>query len=409
MLSLLHSASSSSPFHLMETEPPDFRALFEASPGLYLVLKPDLTIVAVTDAYLRATMTTREQILGRGIFDVFPDNPDDPRASGVRNLKASLQRVMATGVADSMPLQKYDIRRPESEGGTFEERYWSPLNTPVFSGKGHLTYIIHCVEDVTEFVTLKQDHTQARSHLENEILLRSRAVAEANEKLRETVGELEAFCYSLSHDMRAPVRAIQSYAEVILQDCAETIDECGIDYLRKIVSAGGRMDRLIQEMLVTAQLSREEIKLEAVQPQRVIEQILAERTDFQPASADIETERPLLAVVGHEASLTQCIRNLLDNAIKFVPRGIKPHVRIYTEAIGDQVRIWFEDNGVGIEPAAQQRLFEMFHRQDRGSQYTGFGIGLAIVRKAIERMNGQAGVESEPGQGSRFWVQLPRA
>src|SRR5690349_9654621 len=110
---------------------PDFRKLFEAAPGLYLVLDPALVIVAVSDAYLRATMTVRHDILGRGIFDVFPDNPGDARASGERNLRASLQRVLRDRVPDTMAVQKYDIRRPDSEGGQFEVRYWSPVNSPV--------------------------------------------------------------------------------------------------------------------------------------------------------------------------------------------------------------------------------------------------------------------------------------
>src|SRR5277367_5055267 len=110
---------------------PDFKHLFESAPGLYLVLTPELKIVAVSDNYLKATMTRRKEILGRGIFDVFPDNPDDPNADGVRNLRASLERVLNSRAPDTMPVQKYDIRRPESEGGGFEVRYWSPVNTPL--------------------------------------------------------------------------------------------------------------------------------------------------------------------------------------------------------------------------------------------------------------------------------------
>lgn len=128
---------------------PDFRELFESAPGLYLVLTPDLRIVAVSDAYLRATMTRREQIMGRHLFEVFPDNPDDPSATGVRNLSASLERVLKKRAPDTMAMQKYDIRRPESEGGGFEERYWSPVNSPVIGSDGSVEYIIHCAEDIT--------------------------------------------------------------------------------------------------------------------------------------------------------------------------------------------------------------------------------------------------------------------
>src|SRR5918996_745997 len=135
---------------------PDYQALFESAPGLYLVLTPDLKIVAVSNAYLQATMTKREAILGRSLFDVFPDNPDDPAASGVHNLRTSLQNVLKNRTADVMAVQKYDIRRPESEGGGFEERYWSPMNSPVFGLDGEIINIIHRVEDVTDFIRLKQ-------------------------------------------------------------------------------------------------------------------------------------------------------------------------------------------------------------------------------------------------------------
>jgi PAS domain S-box-containing protein len=143
---------------------PDFRALFEASPGLYLVLESDApryTIVAVSDAYARATMTKREEILGRGLFEVFPDNPNDPDATGVSNLAASLERVVRNRAADTMAVQKYDVRRPEAEGGEFEERYWSPVNSPVVGHDGELRWIIHRVEDVTALVRLGRSGREA--------------------------------------------------------------------------------------------------------------------------------------------------------------------------------------------------------------------------------------------------------
>jgi two-component system sensor kinase FixL len=141
----------------MNVQPgPDFRRLFESAPGLYLVLSLDLRIVAASDAYLRATMTTRDEIVGRNLFDVFPDNPDDPSATGVRNLSASLDRVRQLRVPDTMAVQKYDIRRPASEGGGFEERYWSPVNSPIFGACGELAYIVHQVVDITQLQELNE-------------------------------------------------------------------------------------------------------------------------------------------------------------------------------------------------------------------------------------------------------------
>ena len=175
--------------------PPDFHKLFEALPGLYLVVTPgDFRIAAVSDAYLRATLTARERILGRGLFEVFPDNPGDPAATGVFNLRASLERVVRDGVADTMAVQKYDIRRPDSQGGGFEERYWSPVNSPTFAADGRLAYIVHRVEDVTEFVRLRElgderdkANEELRTHagrMEAEVYHRAQQVQEATERLR---------------------------------------------------------------------------------------------------------------------------------------------------------------------------------------------------------------------------------
>ncbi len=171
----------------------DFQSLFEAVPGLYLILSPDLKIAAVSDAYLDATMTKRAEILGRGIFDVFPDNPDDPTATGESNLRASLNSVLRNKATDKMEIQKYDIRRPD---GSFEERFWSPLNKPVLNSKNEIVYIIHRAEDVTEFIRIQTD--KARQNLENEnlqarvsemqmdILKHATELEERNRELMET-------------------------------------------------------------------------------------------------------------------------------------------------------------------------------------------------------------------------------
>lgn len=180
---------------------PDFKLLFEAVPDLYLVLTPNFTIVAVSDAYSQATLTQREKILGRKIFEVFPDNPNDPTATGVSNLNSSLNRVVQNKVADTMAVQKYDIPRPLSQGGGFEERYWSPVNYPVFDKDNKVAYIIHRVEDVTEFIKLKQQGTEQNKlteelrvkaeEMEAEIYLRAQQLQEANKQLRKSHEELE--------------------------------------------------------------------------------------------------------------------------------------------------------------------------------------------------------------------------
>src|SRR5579871_5858690 len=174
---------------VIETEEPDYRALFAAAPGLYLVLTPDLAIVGASDAYLKATMTARGAIIGRGLFDVFRSNPDEVEASGVANLRSSLMRVLHFKRADAMPIQKYDIRRPE---GGFEERYWSPLNCPVLDDSGEVRWIIHRVEDVTEPVRqnrlkAEQDHFAREQQLVIEQLrAANKELAASHKALRQS-------------------------------------------------------------------------------------------------------------------------------------------------------------------------------------------------------------------------------
>lgn len=237
-----------------------------------------------------------------------------------------------------------------------------------------------------------------------------RMVNERTASLREAIAQMEEFSYSISHDLRAPVRAMQCYAEVLMEDYGGELDEHAKKYLERIIHSGARMDRLIQDILTYSRLSRREIKLQPISLDRLTRDIASQYLEMKPAAGlEISLADVLLPVVGHEASLSQAISNLLNNAIKFIAPGTKPRIRVWTERRKGDVRLWIEDNGIGIKPEYQHRLFNVFERVHPEKNYEGTGIGLAIVRKAAERMGGKAGVESNGVDGSKFWIQLPAA
>jgi signal transduction histidine kinase/ActR/RegA family two-component response regulator len=398
----------------------DFRALFEAAPGLFLVLDTDLRIVAVSDAYLAATMIRRDDVLGRGIFEVFPDNPDDPAATGVGNLRASLELVRKTAKPDTMAVQKYDIRRPEAEGGGFEVRYWSPVNSPVLDDRRRVRYIIHRVEDVTEFVRLRQrgDEQEAmRAELieraegmEAEILRRSQELQAANAELRKAGAAKNEFLSRMSHELRTPLAAILGFSELLAtRDLGEKPDEWG----RMIHVAGEHLLTLVDEIM---DLSRIEagtvgISTEAVSLRPLVEEAFQL---MRPVAAghDITLFDPVFTeatgaayVLADRQRLTQVVINLISNAIKY--NRHRGTVTVEAEEDGGRIRLSVADTGAGIDPDQLPRLFTPFDRLDAAaSGIDGTGLGLALSRRLVEAMGGRIGVRSRRGVGTTFWVEL---
>ena len=403
--------------HVRDTDGPDFRVLFESAPGLYLVLDPSLVIVAVSDAYLRATMTVREEILGRGLFEVFPDNPDDPEATGVGNLQASLARVRRDLVPDTMAVQKYDIRRPESEGGAFEVRYWSPVNTPILDD-GKLAYIIHRVEDVTEFVRLQELDAEQRlaaeelreqkGRMEIEIVRRSQELQEANRRLRAADVAKSDFLSRISHELRTPLNAILGFAQLLQMDALTPSQTEGVG---QILRGGVHLLGLIDELLDVSRIESGSLTLsrESV----VVHEVVREAHELVASlAADrrirIETPpRDEIRVLADRQRLRQVLINLLSNAVKYNREGGAVAVR-WIERPDDTIRISVTDSGPGIPPAAVSRLFVPFDRLGAEAKgIEGTGLGLALTKGLVEAMDGVIGVESELRHGTVFWFELP--
>ncbi len=270
--------------------------------------------------------------------------------------------------------------------------------------------VIQCnIRDITERKTAERELMAAKNEISRHAACLEEIVAERTGQLRETIGELEAFSYSVSHDMRAPLRAMRGFAGILLAEHSAQLDPEGVKYLEKISTAADRMDNLIQDLLTYTGLVRTEVKIEPIDLDALVRQILSTYPQLHAKDVDIQIEGVLPGVMGGVANLTQCISNLLTNAVKFVAPGTKPRVKIRAEAIGPDIRLWVEDNGIGIAPKDQVRIFNIFERVDRAVAYEGTGMGLTIVQKAVERMGGRKGVESEFGKGSKFWIQLKGA
>jgi len=235
-------------------------------------------------------------------------------------------------------------------------------------------------------------------------------VTERTQSLEETTRQLYDFCYSVAHDLKAPIRAQVAYARLLLDDCGERLGPEGTTYAERIQAAGERQALLVNDLLAHVSLSRSDLPMAAVDLAETAENVRADlRLELERQGAAVDLSGVRGTVMANPASLHLILINLLSNALKFVPRGQQPRVRAWTEPRGEFLRLWVEDNGVGISSQYMDKLFGMFQRLHTREEYPGTGIGLALVKRATERMQGRVGVESQEVQGSRFWVELPAA
>jgi len=227
---------------------------------------------------------------------------------------------------------------------------------------------------------------------------------------RRVMEDLEGFSYSVAHDLRAPLRSIHQYAEWLLEEESRSLSDQGRESLRRIIGAAGQMDRLINGLLAYSHLGRSDVPIGPVSLRKAVAAALEElKTQSAGLQARITLEGDLGEVLGNELLLQQVLLNLLSNALKFVAPASPPVIRIRAERRDRRLRLWVEDEGIGIAPDESRRLFLVFERLHRVERFPGTGIGLAIVRRAVERMGGSVGLESEPGRGSRFWFELEAA
>ncbi len=265
---------------------------------------------------------------------------------------------------------------------------------------------LEIIREVCDQVAIAIVQANLSRKIKNYTLELETKIAQRTAQLEDINQELNAFTYSISHDLKAPLRAIQGFATALQEDYGENLDEVGREYAWRLTYSAQEMEKLIQDLLSYSRLARTEIQMRSLSLDGVIATAIEQlKTEIAESGAQITVEEPLSNIFGNQTVLIQIVVNLLSNAIKFVSDGVKPKIRIWTATEGDRVRLWIADNGIGISPQYQERIFNVFERLHGTETYPGTGIGLAIVKKGMERLGGKFGLESEFDRGSRFWIE----
>jgi len=363
-------------------------ALVESMRDPFLVLDGHFHVKQLNDAFLRFFQVKREDVEGKLFFGI----------SGGRWEIPALRNLMQEILPKNTLFKDFQVEREFPEVG--------PKVLLLHARQVRVTRADEPMILLTfEDATLRRE-SERRIRDVNQNL--ERQVSERTSKLEGAKGELEAFTYSVAHDLRAPLRAMSGFGETLLEEYLDKpLGDAGREYVERILAASRRMDTLILDLLSFSRLSREEIRLEPVELDSTVKMVVDDLAgELQARKAVLVVSPALPRVLAHPATLVQVLTNLLTNALKFVAHGTVPRILIRADTLDQTVRLWVEDNGVGVAEHHMERIFRVFERLNKAEEYPGTGIGLAIVRKSMERMNGQVGIESRVGQGSKFWIEL---
>jgi len=382
----------------------------ETKRNRFFTLALDMLGIGDLDGHLLQVNAAWQKVLGYSedeLKNVTPDQLVHPA-----DLAIIVERVQI--LKKGLPVEYFEVRCQHKDG-SYRWIGWTAAPFPAEK----LIYIFG--RDVTARKSAEEKILQLNGELENRI-----------DALTEVNRELETFNYSISHDLRAPLRSMSGFAQALMDGEASKLGTQGADYVRRIANSARRMDTLLQDLLEYSRVARASMPPTSVNLDGVVGEIVTLRErEIQETKANIEVKAPLGEVTAHLPTVQQILANLIDNALKFVGKDRAPHLQIWTEEVNRDgspavkpqngaatgnpaasegqrsVRIWVEDNGIGIEKEFHEKIFGLFERLHPSHTFPGTGLGLAIVRKGVERMGGRVGLESQPERGSRFWVELP--
>ena len=370
-----------------------YRRLFEAAHDGILIVDPETRkIIDVNPFLVEFLGYTHAEFIGKELFEI--GLLKDEAAS-----RTAFRELQSTGYIryEDLPLQTKDGRSVDVE---FVSNIYQEGDERVIQCNVRDISARKKIEDARS--AAKDEQARHSAELEETVRLRT-----AELQLSNT--QLETFVYSIAHDLRAPLRTMQGFSQLLVQEHEANLSQQGRDYANFINTAAQMMDHLLADLLAFSHISQQKIELIPVSLEAAIKDALAGcELEIRDSQARIESIRPWPIVLAHPTTLRQVLVNLISNALKFVGAEA-PRVRLWSEQRpGGIVRIWVEDNGIGIPEEFQERIFQVFQRLHT-TQYAGTGIGLAIVQKGMERMNGRVGLVSAPGKGSKFWIELARA
>ena len=370
-----------------------FRVMADTVPDIIYTATPDGMIEFLNQRFYDASGLPQCSGLGLGWTSAV--HPED-----LPGLTERWQRSLQTGEPFHV---EFRLRDAHGVFRWFISRAW-----PIYDEARRIVRWFGASTDIHELKETQFALAGTQSQLREHTTKLEQIVSERTAKLRETISQLESFSYTVAHDIRAPIRALEGYAQLLIADCSKVLDAKALQLLHNMARAAQHLDALTRDLLNYTKVSTQQIEQQPIDLEGVIQDVTA----INPALDErgtITIVRPLDGVMGFPTLLGQCFSNLLENAVKFVAPNVSPRVVVRSERRGEQVRLWVEDNGIGMDAETQKKIFGIFQRARSARGYPGTGIGLAIVVKAVERMGGSCGVESEPGRGSRFWIQLPAA
>ena len=344
---------------------------------------------------------TAEEAIGRPIWMLFP--PD--RVQEEDDILAKIKR--------GERIHHFETVRMRKDGSLVDV---SLTSSPIKDSEGRIVGASKIARDISEQRRGQRSVEMARRELEHANRQLRLLASDLEDRVREKTKHIEenrqdweAFAYSISHDLRGQLRTILNFSKIVRDEGSSSLSDEHKAYLERVTRAAQRIGVMVDGVLAFTRVTRTELALGEVDVDSVVSDVVQASTELQAPAARLQIRSPLGWVLANRAGLHQCLANLLSNAVKYVPRGTTPEVVVRSEPRGELLRLWIEDNGIGIAEEDQINLFQMFQRMGNTTAYPGTGLGLAIVRRAAERMGGSVGVNSTPGQGSRFWIELKRA